>query len=521
MSMIAIIPKPEKCIEESGTFQINKNTTIFAPELLIPISQIFLDILTSKSNIPLHPSSTLNPQNSIRLEQQENETMLGEEGYRLTITPNLIKVVGAQPAGIFYGLQTLLQIIFQNSPIADTISIPCIAIEDKPRFPWRGLMFDVARHYHPMSTIKKTLDLMALFKMNRFHFHLTEDQGWRIEIKKYPKLIEIGSKRKDTRIGGFFHWKLRGKPHEGYYTQEQIKEIVKYAAERFITVIPEIELPGHSIAAISSYPELSCRGLPIEIETKRGIYADVYCAGKETTFQFLQDVFDEVIQLFPAEIIHIGGDEVPKKRWKECANCQARIQKEKLPNEHALQVYFTNRIATYLKSKGKRIMGWNEILGDNLDPTAIAQWWIPGKSKVLQHLRQGRNFVMSLLPFTYLDYNYLVIPLRKMYAYNPIPKELEVRYQSAILGIETPIWTEWVPTQDRLEWQVFPRLLAIAENAWTPQMLHDYSEFKTRLESILKILDLFNVQYADLSEVDPSNWYRFTHLGSWFQWPEI
>jgi hexosaminidase len=357
--------------------------------------------------------------------------------------------------------------------------------------------------------------------MNKFHWHLKEDQGWRIEIKKYPKLTEIGSKRKDTKIGGWLTKKFRGIPHEGFYTQDEIREIVAYAQDRFIEIIPEIDMPGHSLAAIASYPELSCTGEKQEVAIKPGIYPDVYCPGNEKTFEFLQNVIDEVVELFPSPIFHIGGDEVPKTRWELCPKCQALMKEIGISNTHDLQVYFTNRIGEYLKKKGRRLMGWNEILGESLAPDAIAQWWVGNKKKVLHHLHQGRNFVMSKVGFVYFDYNYVLTPLKKCYNYEPIPKELEEEYHNNVLGIEAPLWTEWVPTKERLGWQVFPRLFAVAETGWTPKHQKNYSDFKQRLKKLIPILSKFNLISADLSEVDPSAIYRLFHLISIIKWPEI
>jgi hexosaminidase len=361
---------------------------------------------------------------------------------------------------------------------------------------------------------------MALVKMNIFHFSLTQDQGWRIEIKKYPKLTEIGSKRKDTKIGNHLSKAYRGKSHEGFYTQGEIRDIVQYAKERYIEVVPELNLPGHSTAAIASYPYLSCTGQQLEVKTKPGIYHDIYCAGKEEVFKFLEGVFDEIVDLFPSDIIHIGGDEAPKSRWKNCPLCQERIKKEGLKDEHELQVYFMNRIGTYLKSKGKRVIGWNEILGGNLDSTTIVQWWKGNKKKMKPYLKTMRKFVMSNFGYTYLDYNYLMHPMRKFYSYEPVLEPIGV-FEENILGVETPIWTEWVPNLERLGWQVFPRLFAIAEVAWTQNELKDYANFKKRIPHILKYLDALGMPYANLDKVDPSNWERFTHIRRWMQWPEV
>jgi len=445
---------------------------------------------------------------------------LGKEGYRLEINETLISVEGNALRGIFYGIQSLKQ-LFLEAKKNHSGKIQAQTIEDYPRFPWRGFMFDVGRHFHPAETVKKMLEILAFLKMNVLHFHFNEDQGWRIEIKKYPKLTEIGSKRKDTLIGSHISKKYRGIPHEGYYTQDEVKEIVEYASKRYISVVPELEIPGHSSAAIASYPELSCKDNQIEVRMRFGISPEIYCAGKEQTFQFLQDVLDELMNLFPSEIIHIGGDEAPKKRWKECEKCQERITTEGLKDEKELQEYVTNRIAVYLKEKGKRIMGWNQILGDSLDKSAIAHYWFGKKSEMRKHLYERRDFVMSNMSRTYLDYNYLMFPLRRFYNFDPIPKDTDPEYYDNVLGLEAPLWTEWVPNLERLGWQVFPRLIASAEVGWTQKKLMDYSDFKKRLPLILSYLEIVGMPHASLDEVDPSNFNRFIRLYRWLRWPKI
>ncbi len=509
--MIEVIPKPLEVRENNDIFYFTDGISIISS--IKPLSDYLEEILAYDARISTIPSSKY----QIQLIIEEND-VLGSEGYTLEITNELIIINAPSVKGVFYGIQTLRQLIYSEN---DKIFAEGVKIRDKPRFGWRGFMFDVGRHFHPVETIKKCLDVMALMKMNVFHIGLTQDQGWRIEIKKYPKLTEIGSKRKDTKIGYHFSKAYRGKPHEGFYSQDEIRDIIQYAKERHIEVIPEINMPGHSIAAITSYPFISCTEEQLEVKTTFGIFKDVYCPGKETTFEFLEGVLDEVIELFPSDIIHIGGDEVPKKRWKECPHCQKRIQVEGLKDEHELQVYFTNRISKYIKSKGKRVIGWNEILdGGNLDDDTIVQWWIGRKKRMKPHLTPNRKFVMSNFSYTYLDYNYLMHPMRKFYGYEPV-LEPRKEYENNILGVETPIWTEWVPNIERLGWQVFPRFFAIAEVSWTDPKLKNYENFKKRLLHILRFLDNLEMPYADPEEVDPSNWKRFTNLRRWMGWPEV
>jgi len=507
---MSIIPQPLQISPREGSFTLSKETSIIAE--IAELAAYLRTILSFDTGIIVNLDATSSQIQLLLVEDQE----LSPEGYSISVNPTSITISAPKERGLFYGIQTLRQLIYEKNK---NWCVDGVTIKDKPRFSWRGFMLDVGRHYHPVDTIKKLLDILALLKMNIFHWGLTQDQGWRIEIKKYPKLTEIGSKRKDTKIGSHLSKKFRGIPHEGFYTQDEIREIVQYAKERYITIVPELNLPGHSTAAISSYPFLSCTEEQIEVKTRPGIYHDIYCAGKESTFEFLENVFNEVCELFPSDIIHIGGDEAPKTRWKTCPHCQERIHAEDLKDEHELQVYFTNRIASYLKSKGKRIIGWNEILGDTLEEMAIVQWWIGNPKKIGKFIPSGRRFIMSPFKHTYLDYNYLMFPMRNFY-FEPVPTPIE-KYESEILGVETPIWTEWVPNLERLGWQVFPRLFAIAEVTWTDKTLINYSDYKKRITRMLDFLDNLDMPYAPLDEVDPSNWKRYTHIRKWLQWPEL
>jgi len=364
-------------------------------------------------------------------------------------------------------------------------------------------MLDEARHFHGKKVVKKLLDLMARLKLNIFHWHLTDDQGWRIEIKKYPNLIEIGSKREESQVGGFFNKRKNGIPHSGYYLQDDIKEIISYAKDRFITIIPEIDMPGHTRAALASYPNLSCRGYSFRVSPHWGIHRDILCIGKEEVFDFVKGVLDEIAQLFPSDIIHIGGDEVPKNRWEECERCQLRISKEGLKNEGDLQIYFTNRITAFLKSKGKRVMGWNEILDKNLEEDIICQYWLRGKEKVFKYLQRSGNVIMSNFKFAYLDHSYSFTPLKLAYKFEPIPKKLKPHYHENVLGLEAVMWGEFIPNLKRLEWQTFPRLIAFSEVSWTPKDKKKFRHFQNRLDRFLRRLDIIGVNYANKKEVRP------------------
>jgi len=382
--------------------------------------------------------------------------------------------------------------------------IPCLKMEDYPRFPWRGYMLDEARHFHGKDVVMRILDFMALLKLNKFHWHLTDDQGWRIEIKKYPNLTKIGSKREETHVGGLFSKKRDGVPHSGYYSQEEVQEIIKYAIDRFITIIPEIDMPGHTRAALASYPNLSCRGYPFRVSTHWGLHRDVMCVGKDEVFEFIQGVLNEIIDLFPSNIIHIGGDEVLLRRWKECPICQLRVEKEGLKDEKDLQGYFTNRVASSLNSIGQKIVCWNVKLNKNLVGERILQYWLRGKKNIHEHIKKGGDVIMSNFKYAYLDHSYSFTPLKLAYKFEPIPKKLEEKDHKHILGIEALMWGEYIPNIKRLEWQTFPRLIAFAEIGWIPKDKKNYRSFQERSKKFLKRLDIIGINYANSQEVKPN-----------------
>ncbi|MFW9874080.1 MAG: beta-N-acetylhexosaminidase [Candidatus Thorarchaeota archaeon] len=504
-----IIPEPVYLIFSDREFTLTENTIIQSNQKLLNISDHLKNFLFPPTGFNLSIKKVENittNDNTINLILINKNNQLGSDGYRLKITPHRINISARKPAGVFYGIQTLRQLLpleIESKIGVENIKwkLPCLKIEDYPRFPWRGYMLDEARHFHGKEIVKKLLDLMALFKLNIFHWHLTDDQGWRIEIKKYPKLIEIGSKRNESQIGDFSNNKKNGIPHSGYYLQEEIKEIITYAKNRFITIIPEIDMPGHTRAAIASYPNLSCRGFSLRVSPHWGIHRDIICIGKEEVFEFIKGVLDEIAELFSSDIIHIGGDEVPKNRWKECERCQSRIEKEGLKNEEDLQVYFTNRITAFINSKGKRTMGWNEILDENLKEDIICQYWLRGKEKVFRHLQNNGKVINSDFKFTYLDHSYSFTPLKLAYGFEPIPKKLKNQYHENVLGLEALMWGEFIPNLKRLEWQTFPRLIAFSEIGWTPKDKKDFRSFQIRLDNLLKRLDFMGINYANKNEV--------------------
>jgi hexosaminidase len=504
-----IIPFPAKIERHAGEFILTPETSILTDTSNRWNADYLHGLLSTPSGFPLQVwTSELPAKNVIHLRLDPRLEGLGNEGYQLEIRPDAIVIEASKTSGVFYGIQTLRQLlpieIEERFPVSGMDwRVPCVLIEDKPRFAWRGFMLDEGRHFHGKETVLLTLNLMSLQKLNVLHWHLTDDQGWRIEVKKYPRLTEVGSQRagtSKTMLGK----KHDGIPHMGYYTQDEIREIVAFAAERHIRIVPEIEMPGHSLAALTSYPELSCTGGPFKVATHFGIFPDIFCAGKEIVFTFLQNVLEEILELFPSPYIHIGGDEVPKKRWKGCPDCQLRIREEGLKGENALQVYFTNRIAAYLVSKGRQMMGWNEILQDGLVKGAVVQFWAKGRKHLLEAIRtEKRAVVLSTFLDTYLDHSYSLMPLSRAYRYEPVPAELGGNNAGSVIGLEFPLWSEWVPNRARLDYQVYPRLTAMAETGWTLKDKKDFKDFRRRLDKLLGRLDRLGVLYAPLKEAEP------------------
>ncbi len=435
---------------------------------------------------------------------------LGEEGYRLTVSKRNAEFLAATPTGLFYAIQTYCQLL---PPEIGAKSVqrgidwvaPCIKIEDVPRFGWRGMMLDSGRHFFSVDAIKAFLDQMARHKMNRFHWHLTEDQGWRLAIRAEPKLTEVGARRSETPILSDRN-NGDGQPYGGFYSQEDVREIVAYAAERHIMVIPEIEMPGHCQAALAVHPELSCTGGPFEVATRWGVHRDVYCAGTDETFHFLARVLTEVHDLFPAPYIHIGGDECPKDRWKDCERCQKRIADEGLEDETELQAWFIQRMKTWLNARDRQIIGWDEILHDELAPNATVMSW-RGVQGGIAAAKQGHDVIMSPTSHCYLDYfqskntegeppaigGYL--PLKTVYAFEPIPAELTEDEAQHILGAQGNVWTEYIATPEHMEYMSWPRGCAIAERVWSAKDVRDFDEFSVRLEAHLARMKVLGVNF--------------------------
>ena len=506
-----IIPLPQEISNVEGKpFMLTSATKVVYPEgneMMKRNAEFLSEYLHISMGIVLEATSTATDDKQIELALGlENDN---KEAYRLEVTENKVIITGATEAGVFYGIQTLRKAV----PLGDAIaSLAAVTINDAPRFGYRGVMLDVARHYQPVAFVKKFIDLLAMHNINRFHWHLTEDQGWRIEIKQYPKLTELGSMRKETVIGNNSP-EYDGKPHGGFYTQEEIREIVTYAQERYVTTIPEIDLPGHMMAALTGYPEFGCTGGPYEVATSWGVFDEVLCAGNEGTYTFLENILTEVMEMFPAEYIHIGGDEVPKVRWEECPKCQAKIKElgikgdDKHTKEHYLQSYLTARIEKFLNDNGRRIIGWDEILEGELAPNATVMSW-QGMGGGIQAAQMGHDVIMTPNTYVYFDYYQTAntedeptaiggfLPLEKVYSFEPAPESLTPEQRGHILGAQANLWTEYIPTPEQAEYMLLPRLAALSEVAWSQPEKKDYYNFLTRLPQLTDLYSKAGYNFA-------------------------
>jgi hexosaminidase len=509
----ALIPLPQKMECHEGAFQLRPKTQILVDPASQDTGQYLADRLRKATGYKLNliaSTQPRTPKGAVTLTTSDAKPALGAEGYELTVLPDSVVIRASGQAGMFYGVQSLLQLlppdVLAATPMPGQVwKIPCVQIEDQPRFKWRGLLLDVARHFFTKDEVKQLLDVLALQKVNTLHIHLTDDQGWRIEIKKYPRLTQIGAWREeagfdlDPKLSTTYGPDGR---YGGYYTQADIREIVAYATAKHITIVPEIEMPGHSCAALSAYPELSCTGGPYTPNTKGGVFAGVYCAGKDETFEFLQNVLAEVGALFPGKYIHIGGDEVPKDNWKKCDRCQARIKQEGLKNEHELQSYFIRRIEKLINAQGRTLIGWSEIREGGLAQNAVVMDWIGG---AVEAAGDGHDVIMSPTGFCYLDYyqstNHATepkaiggyLPLSKVYSFEPMPAKLDPQYQSHILGAQGNLWTEYVPNFKHAQYMMFPRMCALAEVTWSPQAARNWEDFTRRLQTQFQRFDALGV----------------------------
>ena len=503
-----VIPLPQEVtLTQKGAFVLTGATPIVYPEgdeQLKNDAQFLSDYIADVTALRLTTTSA-KVKNAITL--RLNKKVQSKEGYIITVDKKGVVIEGATAAGVFYGVQTLRKSIPVDKSLTE-VTLPAVMLKDAPRFGYRGVMLDCARHYFPVKFVKQFIDLIAMHNMNVFHWHLTDDQGWRIEVKKYPGLAKIGSVREKTVLGHNSDV-FDDTPYGGYYTQEEAREIVKYAADRFITVIPEIDMPGHMIAALAAYPDMGCTGGPYKVSPIWGIMPDVLCLGNEKTYQFCEDVLSEMMDIFPSEYIHLGGDETPNVRWKECPKCKALMAKENL-TPGKLQGYFTNRIEKFVNSKGRRIIGWDEILDGDINQSATIMSW-RGTAPGARGAKMGHDVIMSPSSHVYFDYYQtrqgesqweepLLIggnlPIERTYSLEPVPEGADAETASHIIGVQGNLWTEYIAGPSLAEYQVLPRMGALSEVQWRPQGQKDFENYKVRQTKMLKLYDAYGLVYA-------------------------
>lgn len=511
---INIIPKPVNLITKKNSFIYDNNTVIVYDTYnseIFPIAETIVNLLKiQKVNIPVRKNYI-----SLAIDKK----IVNPEGYKMDVNRNFIRITAKTPAGLFYGTQTLIQLINFNTR---ENKIPALEISDSPAFTYRGMHLDVSRHFAPVEFVKKYIDLMSKYKFNKFHWHLTDDQGWRIEIKKYPRLTEVGAYRDSTLAGRYsdIPRKFDKTRHGGFYTQEEIKDVIRYANERFVEVIPEIEMPGHCKAALAAYPEFACLPGPYSVWPVWGVSEDIFCPTEET-FTFLTDILSEVIELFPSKFIHIGGDEVPKKKWKESSFCQELIRKENLKDEHELQSWFIKKIEKFVNSKGKIIIGWDEILEGGLAPNAVVMSW-RGETGGIEAAKQKHNVIMTPGSHCYFDHYQSLDPgepvaiggytsLEKVFSYKPVPEELLKSQSKYILGAQANLWAEYFTSPKQIEYMAYPRAIALSEVLWTNAEKRDFNNFIKRIIPHHRFLKQNGLNIADhLINLD----YETTNTGS-------
>ena len=510
-----IVPQPSKITAHSGHFTLTAATPIVTDAASADVARQLARYLEPATGFHLRVlQSAAPPARSISLRRDSSLKRLGDEGYVLEVRPSGVSIRAGGAAGSFYALQTIRQLlppeIFRAAPVAGVSwTMPSVSIEDQPRFGWRGGHLDVARHFMPKEFVRKYIDLLALHKMNTFHWHLTEDQGWRLEITRYPKLTEVGAWRKETLIGRpRASTTFDGKRHGGFYTQADAREIVAYARARFITVVPEIEMPGHAMAAIAAYPELGVTGQPVEVATTWGVFSDILNADP-ATIEFMQNVLSEVLEIFPSRFIHIGGDEAEKSKWKASEKIQARIKELKLADEHELQSWFIRQMDNFLTARGRRLIGWDEILEGGLAENATVMSWRGTKGGIAA-ARAGHDVVMAPTSHTYLDYYQAkdqtreplaiggYVPLETVYSFEPVPADLEAQYTRHVLGAQGQLWSEYMPNPKQVEYMAFPRMSALAEVVWTAKERRNFSDFLARLPRHLERLRVLDVNFRPL-----------------------
>ena len=504
----SIIPYPNKMELQPGSFNLSASTKIYYDENCKNEAAFLQQLLSDEHHLKLEVSEKklgrkgkeilkLSAGSIYLVASTVAADSMTSEEYRLKVDQKNIIAIGGTSAGVFYAIQSLRQLLTQQ---AGKLTVPCLTINDRPRFSWRAFMLDEGRYFKGATVVKDLLDEMALLKMNVFHWHLTDDQGWRIEIKKYPKLTEIGSKRKMSEIDTWLSNKFDSVEHSGYYTQEQIKDIIRYAADRHITIVPELEMPGHASAAIASYPWLGSADTTIEVVTRFGIQLNVYNVADARVNQFIRDVLDEVMALFPSQVVHIGGDEVKYDQWKKSKEVNEYMQKNNINSYADLQISFTNAISNYLEQKKHRMMGWNDILGglhqnndstdastkQKLSPNVIVHFWTGDPKIIDRAVEKGYDVVNSFWEYTYVDYDYNTTNLQKAYNFDPVPASLPGNLRSKILGLGCQMWGEWIPTVQRMNYQIYPRIAAYAETGWTEKSNKDFDRFKKSLSGYVK-----------------------------------
>ena len=509
-----IVPRPVSYEPQKGKCVLSPNTVVYvADKSLVRPATMFCSNIEGEKGLKLSVVG-VEPKGKGNIVLVVDST-LAEEAYTLVVAKSGVTIKGGSEKGVFYALQSLRQVVFHAKSKGKKVELPCMVVEDKPHFGYRGGMLDVCRHLFSVDEVKKFIDILALHKMNRFHWHLTEDQGWRIEIKKYPNLTKVGAMRKETAIGlhsSKITPKYDGKPYGGFFTQDEVRDIVRYASERYIEVIPEIDMPGHMVAALASYPHLGCTQGPYEVRTRWGISKDVLCAGRESTFEFVEGVLDEILELFPSKYIHVGGDECPKHRWKQCPECQKRIANEGLKDEHELQSYFMLRVEKYLSKNGRQLIGWDEILDGGISKTATIMAW-RGANRGIKAAQLGNQVIMTPRHYCYLDYcqtsdhdgnneplcaagngKRYQMPIRKVYSFDPYDK-LNEEERKVIVGVQGNMWTEYVATFDHVQHMTLPRLVAIAEVGWTYGE-KNFDDFTRRMHLLRKLYDKCGFKYA-------------------------
>lgn len=505
-----VVPLPRQITLQKGNpFVLTNAVQIVYEDGLQREAEFLKEYVGQLTGLQLQITNNRKAKNGIRL--AINQKMTGQEAYRITVGQKGVLIESKTAQGVFYGIQTLRK----SLAAGDVTELPAVIIDDEPRFSYRGVHLDCSRHFFPISFVKRYIDILALHNQNVFHWHLSDDQGWRIEIKRYPRLAEVGSKRRHTVIG-HNSGLMDGRPYGGFYTQEEAREVVRYAAEQHITVIPEIDMPGHMLGLLTAYPEIGCTGGPYEVEGHWGVFDDILCAGNEKTFEMVNNILDEIIDIFPSQYIHIGGDEAPKGRWKDCPKCQARIREQgikadgKLSAEMKLQGYFTNRVEQHVLSRGRRIIGWDEILEGDINQSAVVMSW-QGMEGGLKASAKGHDVIMAPQDYCYFNFSQFdasvwnkpftfnaIVTLPKAYSFEPAPPIIGEEAQKHVLGAQANLWSEYIEYENLAEYQLLPRLAALSECQWMQPECKDYQDFLRRAKCMSAIYDRCGWAHAKL-----------------------